>query len=138
VPVDATEVALRALRHRDRSRRELDQRLAQAGIAPAERTEALDRLVASGLVSDERFATGRARALADRGAGNDLIRTDLRRRGVAVEAIEEAIAGLDPEDARAAALFERRGGDPKALRYLAGKGFSREALTGIAGLHPVD
>jgi regulatory protein len=138
VPVDATEVALRALRHRDRSRRELDQRLAQAGIAPAERTEALDRLVASGLVSDERFATGRARALADRGAGNDLIRTDLRRRGVAVEAVEEAIAGLDPEDARAAALFERRGGDPKALRYLAGKGFSREALTGIAGLHPVD
>jgi SOS response regulatory protein OraA/RecX len=94
--------------------------------------------VASGLVSDERFATGRARALADRGAGNDLIRTDLRRRGVAVEAVEEAIAGLDPEDARAAALFERRGGDPKALRYLAGKGFSREALTGIAGLHPVD
>jgi regulatory protein len=138
VPVDATEVALRALRHRDRSRRELDQRLAQAGIAPAERTEALDRLVASGLVSDERFATGRARALADRGAGNDLIRTDLRRRGVAVEAVEQAIAGLDPEDARAAALFERRGGDPKALRYLAGKGFSREALTGIAGLHPVD
>jgi regulatory protein len=138
VPVDATEVALRALRHRDRSRRELDQRLAQAGIAPGERTEALDRLVASGLVSDERFATGRARALADRGAGNDLIRTDLRRRGVAVEAVEQAIAGLDPEDARAAALFERRGGDPKALRYLAGKGFSREALTGIAGLHPVD
>jgi regulatory protein len=138
VPVDATEVALRALRHRDRSRRELDQRLAQAGIAPAERTEALDRLVASGLVSDERFATGRAGALADRGAGNDLIRTDLRRRGVAVEAVEQAIAGLDPEDARAAALFERRGGDPKALRYLAGKGFSREALTGIAGLHPVD
>jgi regulatory protein len=136
--MDATEVALRALRHRDRSRRELDERLAQAGIPADERDEALDRLVASGLVSDERFATGRARALAERGAGNDLIRTDLRRRGVAADAVEEAIAGLPPEDGRAAELYERRGGDAKALRYLAGKGFSQDALTGITGLHPVD
>lgn len=136
--MDATEVALRALRHRDRSRQELYHRLAQAGIPADERDEALDRLVASGLVSDERFATGRARALADRGAGNDLIRTDLRRRGVAAGEVEGAIAGLEPEDTRAARLYERRGGDAKALRYLAGKGFSREALTGIADLHPVD
>jgi SOS response regulatory protein OraA/RecX len=136
--MDPSEVALRALRHRDRSRHELDQRLAQAGIPADERDEALDRLVASGLVSDKRFATGRARTLADRGAGNDLIRTDLRRRGVAAEAVEEAIAGLEPEDTRAARLYERRGSDAKALRYVAGKGFSREALTGIADLHPVD
>jgi regulatory protein len=136
--MDATEAALRALRHRDCSRHELDQRLARAGIPADERDEALDRLVASGLVSDERFATGRARALADRGAGNDLIRTDLRRRGVVAEAVEGAIAGLEPEDTRAARLYERRGGDAKALRYLAGKGFSREALTDITDLHPVD
>lgn len=136
--MDATEVALRALRHRDRSRRELDQRLAQVGIPADERDEALDRLVASGLVSDERFAIGRARTLAERGTGNDLIRTDLRRRGVAAEAVEEAITELEPEDVRAAELYERRGADAKALRYLAGKGFSREALTDIAGLHSVD
>ena len=119
--MDPTEVALRALRHRDRSRRELEQRLAQAGI-PA----------------DERFATGRARTLAERGAGNDLIRTDLRRRGVAAEAVEEAITELEPEDVRAAELYERRGADAKALRYLARKGFSQDVLTGISGLHPVD
>jgi regulatory protein len=136
--MDATELALRALRHRDRSRRELEQRLVQAGIPADERDGALDRLVASGLVSDERFATERARTLAERGAGNDLIRMDLRRRGVGAEAVEEAIAGLEPEDVRAAELYERRGADAKALRYLAGKGFSREALTGIAGLHSVD
>ena len=136
--MDPTEVALRALRHRDRSRRELDQRLAQAGIPAEERDEALDRLVASGLVSDERFATGRARTLAERGAGNDRIRTDLRRRGVAVEAVEEAITELEPEDVRAAELYERRGADAKALRYVAGKGFSQDVLTGITGLHPVD
>ena len=136
--MDATEVALRALRHRDRSRRELEQRLAQAGVPADERDEALDRLVASGLVSDERFAIGRARALAERGAGNDLIRTDLRRRGVAAEAVDEAITELEPEDVRAAELYERRGADAKALRYLAGKGFSQESLTGITDVYPVD
>jgi regulatory protein len=136
--MDATELALRALRHRDRSRRELDQRLAKAGIEPAERAETLDRLAASGLVSDERFAAGRARSLAARGAGDDLIRTDLRRRGVASGTVEQAIAELEPEEARAAELHERRGGDAKALRYLAGKGFSRETLEGIDSGLPVD
>jgi regulatory protein len=135
---DATDVALRALRHRDRSRRELDQRLAKAGIDAGERAETLDRLAASGLVSDERFAAGRARSLAARGAGDDLIRTDLRRRGVASDAVELAITELDPEEVRAAELHERRGGDAKALRYLAGKGFSRETLEGIGSALPVD
>src|SRR4029450_10424406 len=128
--MDPTEGALRALRHRDPSRQELDQRLAQAEIPADERDEALDRLVASGLVSDERFATGRARALADRGAGDERIRADLRRGGVAAEAVEEAIAGLEPEQTRAARLYERRGGDAKALRYLAGKGVRRRGLRG--------
>ena len=136
--MDATEVALRALRHRDRSRRELEQRLAQAGIPSEERDEALDRLVGSGLVSDERFAMGRARVLAERGSGNALIRTDLRRRGVSADAVEVAIAGLEPEDLRAAELYERRGADAKAIRYLAGKGFSQESLTGITDVYPVD
>jgi regulatory protein len=136
--MDATELALRALRHRDRSRRELDQRLAKAGIEAAERAETLDRLAASGLISDERFAAGRARALAARGAGDDLIRTDLRRRGVTSEAVEQAIAELDPEEVRAAELHARRGGDAKALRYLAGKGFSRETLEGIGAALPVE
>ena len=135
---DATDVALRALRHRDRSRRELDQRLAKAGIEVGEREETLDRLTDSGLVSDKRFAAGRARSLAARGAGNDLIRTDLRRRGVASDAVERAIAELEAEEVRAAELHERRGGDEKALRYLAGKGFSRETLEGIGSDLPVD
>ena len=135
---DATDVALRALRHRDRSRRELDQRLAKAGIEVGEREETLDRLTDSGLVSDKRFAAGRARSLAARGAGNDLIRTDLRRRGVPSDAVERAIAELEAEEVRAAELHERRGGDEKALRYLAGKGFSRETLEGIGSDLPVD
>ena len=46
MPDDAFEVATRALRHADRSRAELDERLAQRGFAEDERTVALDRLEA--------------------------------------------------------------------------------------------
>ena len=76
---DATEVALRALRHRDLSRRGLDERLARAGVELDERRATIDRLAETGLVSDERYARERARVLAERGTGDDAIRLDLRR-----------------------------------------------------------
>jgi regulatory protein len=131
-PADATELALRALRHRSRSRSELAQRLQRAGIEPDEREAALDRLTEAGLVSDDRFAEERARTLALRGAGDELIRQDLRRQCVDNESVERAIAQLEAEDERAARIFERRGGNAKAVRYLAGKGFSREILERLA------
>jgi regulatory protein len=134
-PADATELALRALRHRSRSRSDLAQRLQRAGIEPDEREAALDRLTEAGLVSDDRFAEERARTLAQRGAGDELIRQDLRRQAVDHESAERAIAQLEAEDERAARIFERRGGDAKAVRYLAGKGFSREILERLDRLH---
>jgi regulatory protein len=131
-PADATELALRALRHRSRSRTDLAQRLQRAGIEPDEREAALDRLTEAGLVSDDRFAEERAGALAQRGAGDELIRQDLRRQGVEHVSAERAIAQLEAEDERASRIFQRRGGDAKAVRYLAGKGFSREILERLA------
>jgi regulatory protein len=131
-PADATDLALRALRHRNRSRTDLSQRLQRAGIEPDEREAALDRLTEAGLISDERFADERARTLAQRGAGDGLIRQDLRRQGVDHESAERAMAQLEPEDERAARIFERRGGGERAVRYLAGKGFSREILERLA------
>jgi regulatory protein len=127
-PVDATEVALRALRHRNRSRSDLDERLQGAGVAPDEREAALDRLAESGLLSDDRFAEERARVLVRRGAGDALIRQDLRRAGVDHSTVEHAIAQLEPEDERAVRIFERRGADAKALRYLGRQGFAAETL----------
>src|SRR5918992_4290102 len=127
-PVDATELALRALRHRNRSRRELEQRLERSGIAPGQREATLERLAETGLLSDDTFAEDRARTLARRGAGDTFIRHDLRRHGIDHAAAEHAIAELEPEEGRAARLFERRGGGPKALRYLAGRGFAAETL----------
>jgi regulatory protein len=129
---DPAELALRALRHRDRSRHQLEQRLEQAGVSPDERVAALDRLTEAGLLSDDRFAEERARSLAARGASDALIRRDLGREGVAHEAVEHAIAQLDSENERAARLFERRGGGARALRYLAGRGFTAETLERLA------
>ena len=124
----ARELALRALSHRDRSRRELELRLERAGIPAEERDEALDELAATGLQSDARFAEARARGLAAKNGSDSLIRNDLRRHGIDREEIAEILDGLEGEAERAARIFERRGGGDRALRYLAAKEFSRASL----------
>ena len=124
----ARELALRALSHRDRSRRELELRLGRAGIPTEECDKALDELANAGLLSDARFAEARARGLAAKNGSDSLIRNDLRRRGIDREEIAEILEGLEVEAKRAARIFERRGGGDRALRYLAGKGFSRDSL----------
>ena len=131
---DATELALRALRHRNRSRNEIAQRLQRAGVAPDEREAALDRLTEAGLLSDERYAEERATTLSSRGASDVQIRHELRRQGVDHASVEHAIGQLEPEDERAARIYERRGGDAKALRYLAGRGFAAESLERLNAL----
>ncbi|MDP9490600.1 MAG: RecX family transcriptional regulator [Actinomycetota bacterium] len=134
---DATELALRALRHRDRSRRDIENRLERAGIAEDERARALDDLSAAGLLSDDRFAHERAQQLAKRNASNALIRSDLRHHGIAAEVVEEVVDGLEPEEERAAGIFRQRGGGDRALRYLAGKGFARDSLESLTDDDPV-
>jgi SOS response regulatory protein OraA/RecX len=86
------------------------------------------RLDEVGVVDDNRFASRRAQALAERGAGDELIRHDLSGRGLAVESIDAAVSLLEPEPARAARVVARRGSSPKTARYLAGKGFSEDAI----------
>src|SRR5882757_2413467 len=120
---DPIEIAARALQHRDRSRREIEERLARAGIDDDRRTDALDTLERVGYVDDGRFAGARSEALANRGYGDEWIRHDLGEHGVAAEAIAEAIGGLVPETERAAALVERLGRTPKTGAHLARKGF---------------
>jgi len=131
---DATELALRALRHRNRSRSEVAERLQRAGVEPNEGEAALDRLTEAGLLSDERYAEERAETLAGRGASDVQIRHELRRQGVDPASVEHAIGRLEPENKRAARIFERRGGGPKALLYLAGRGFTAETLERLDAL----
>jgi regulatory protein len=135
---DPIEIAARALQHRDRSRREVDQRLARAGIDEDRRNDALDTLERVGYVDDERFAGARAGALADRGYGDEWIRLDLAEHGVDADAVAEALGALEPEAERAAALVERLGRSPRTGAQLARKGFGADALEAALGIDPSD
>jgi len=131
---DALETALRALRHRDLSAQEVDERLAARGFSESERAEAMATLGRTGLLDDARFAELRAASLAARGAGDELIRHTLRLAGVGPDLIEDAVRAVEPEVERARLIVERRGPGPKTGRYLSAKGFSQEVVAGaVAG-----
>jgi SOS response regulatory protein OraA/RecX len=125
---DAFESAARLLRHRDRAVADLDRRLAERGFGDEDRAAAIATLTRTGVVDDGRFAANRARALASRGAGDRLIRHDLEAAGVDAEAIAAALSEVEPESERVAGIVERRGMGPNTARYLAGKGFSEDAI----------
>jgi SOS response regulatory protein OraA/RecX len=129
---EALEVAGRALRHRDLSRRRLAERL-EGAVPPAVAAESLATLERAGLVDDRRVALVRAESLAGRGYGDEAIRHRLRAEGLAEEVAEEAVAGLAPECERAGPLIERRGVGPRTARYLAGRGFGEEAVEAALG-----
>jgi regulatory protein len=130
---DPLEIAAAALRHRDRSRREVEERLARAGVDADERDDALETLERLGYLDDTRFAAGRAEALAARGFGDEAIRHDLGEHGLAAEAVEAALGALAPEAARAQGLVERRGATPKTAAALTRKGFAPESLEAALG-----
>ncbi len=130
---DPIDVAARALRHRDRSRAQVSERLARAGVGDEQRENALDTLARVGYVDDARFAANRAATLAARGLGDEAIRHDLDGSGVPAEAADAALAGLEPEAARARAIAERTGRTAKTAAQLARKGFSEESIEAAVG-----
>jgi regulatory protein len=128
---DALESALRALRHRDRTARELDQRLADRGFGVEERESALETLRRTGLLDDDRFARNRAETLASRGVGDELIRHDLEAAGVDAELADVALGAVEPELDRARRIVHARGPSPKTARYLRGRGYSYETVSAV-------
>ena len=128
---DPIEIAAQALRHGDRSRHEIDERLARAGIDKEARTESLATLERLGYVDDNRFAVGRAAALAGRGYGDAYIVFDLEQHGADADSIASAVAELVPERVRAQELAARFGATVKTAARLARKGFADESLEGI-------
>lgn len=130
---EALQVATRALKSRDLSRRRLGERLERAAVPPAAAAESLGALTRAGLVDDARVARMRALALADRGYGDEAIRHRLGEEGLEPEPVEQAVAGLGPELERALRLIERRGTGPRTARYLAARGFGEEAVEAALG-----
>jgi SOS response regulatory protein OraA/RecX len=124
---EALDAAARALRSRELSKRALTERLA-GRVGDAAGAEAVATLERVGLVDDGRLADARARALAERGYGDEAIRHDLVRRGLEPAEIEAAVGALEPEADRIAAIVKRRGPGEKTARYLAGKGFGEDAI----------
>lgn len=145
MPAEAFERALEALSHRERTTGELVEWLEARGYARAEVESALDRLIESGAVDDERFARRFAEDKRElRGWGPDRIREALAQRGLDRELIEAAVAGdgTATQLERAIDLLERRGDPPvddrsraRALAFLARRGYdvdlAYEAVRGV-------
>ena len=130
---DALHAAARALRVRDLSSRRLAERLARADVAPRAAAETLEKLGRAGLIDDARLACRRAENLAERGYGDAAIRHRLTAEGLPLEAVDEAVSGLQGEAERAARIVERRGRGPRTARYLGARGFGEEAVEGALG-----
>lgn len=113
----ARAICLRQLDRRARTRAELATALIRRGIPVEVAGRVLDRFTEVGLVDDAALADGYALAQhRERGLAGRAVATKLRQRGVAEEAVQEALAGIDADSERATAqrLVERK------LRAMAG------------------
>jgi regulatory protein len=132
---DAYELALRALRYKERSESELRGWLAERGVGEGEVEEVIALLAEAGAIDDASFARRYAadkRELA--GWGPERIAAALEGRGVAREHIEAALAEDDESQLdRAVALLRDRGigcdserERQRALALLVRRGYAKE------------
>ena len=128
----AFERALEALSRKELTSGELVAWLGGRGFAAGEIEDAVERLIAAGMLDDERFAADK-RELA--GWGPERIRLALGERGLDRSQIEAVLAtdGRSTQLERAIELLDRRGERPvdepsrgRALAYLARRGYDAE------------
>ena len=137
----ASGVTIRQLARRGMSRWELEQLLTKREIAPEVFGPELDRLEAMGVIDDASLAATLAFTQHSRkGLGRSAIELDLKRRHIAPELIEEALADIADEDEleRATELAVKRIGqlssydDETARRrlhgFLARKGYDSSVV----------
>ncbi len=133
--------ALRMLARREHSRTELERKLVPHAESGEQLRALLDRLVETGLLSNERFAQSVVhRRAATRGAA--VVRHELRAHGLSDEAVAEHVATLEhSEFERARALWVRRfGSKPESLaerarqsRFLLARGFAADVVRRVVG-----
>jgi regulatory protein len=133
---DAFEVALAALRRRERASAELGAWLARRGYGSEEIEATIARLTEVGELDDERFARRYAEDKRElRGWGGERIREALSSRGIPPALVEAALEA-DSHGAqvgRASELLARRGQPlgadadrARALGYLTRRGYEYE------------
>ena len=130
------ERALRHLARRAHSRAELARKLAAHGAAD-EIDAVIERMGELGLQSDTRYAEAFVRGKAGR-FGASRLRSELARRGIDRDLIDEAIAGecVESEADRARAVLRGRFTEPPAdarewarqARFLQTRGFAPDLI----------
>lgn len=121
-PSDPDDVArlilLRQLSRGPRTRAQLADACARRGVPEPSTQRVLDRFAELGLIDDEAFADAWVQSRhAGRGLSRRALRHELRRRGVADEAIEEALEQVDESDEQAAAEALVRSRLPALARH---------------------
>jgi regulatory protein len=102
-PYRARERALRLLGLRDRSRREVEMRLRQAGFEPGVAGQTVEWLAGLGYLDDGRFAAAYMAEKQRGGWGPRRIRAELAAKGVERSAVDEAVAALEDAESGASA-----------------------------------
>jgi regulatory protein len=102
-PYRARERALRLLGLRDRSRREVEIRLRQAGFDQKVVDRTLEWLAGLGYLDDRRFAGAYVAEKQRGGWGPRRIRAELAAKGVERSAVDEAVAALEDSGSAASA-----------------------------------
>jgi regulatory protein len=135
---EALERVGRLLAGRPRSEVELRRRLERAGYPPHVIGPVLDRLRASGDVDDAAFVRAWVEnRMAFRPRGAAMLRSELRRRGIAAGLIDSALAEVDEGEAawqaarRAARRWERfdvAARREKVYQFLLRRGFDHDII----------
>ena len=138
--------ALRLLSQREHSRAELERKLAKYEDEPGTLAAALDELAAKDFISEPRVVASVLHQKAPR-LGAARVRQELQQKGIAPEAIAQAVASLqDSELARASALWRRRFDAPPAdarerarqSRFLLARGFGGAVVAKVLRAAPDD
>lgn len=128
---------------RDRSRKELEERLIQDGYRPEEVHEAIERAISCNLVDNMRFAESFVRGRVRAGKGEAVIRRDLAKHDIDIEMLQDwpdAFGlGYDEQVARAVELLTNQ--PPRAkdayqagYRKLISRGYPKAVATKAVSL----
>ena len=134
-----TSRALRLLSSREHSRAELQRKLAPHEETPGELAAVLDKLAAKDLQSDQRAVDSLVHRRSAK-LGTQRLRQEMQSKGMDPQAVAQAVVLLrSSEQARAFEVWRKKFGSPaatpaeraKQVRFLAGRGFSGEAIARV-------
>lgn len=135
-PLSLKGRALRLLGSREHSRAELERKLAAHEEEPGSLAQALDELAAKGFINERRVLESVVHRRAAK-LGANRIRHEMQNKGLAPEAIADAVAALRATELeRAQEVWRKKFGQAPAdaaerakhIRFLASRGFGGEAI----------